>query len=981
MREPPVKTTLFWCDQCNVPLIGRSCSCGDNGRAIELLQPYDVRPALRADQEMIKTLVSGQFGDIPLPNIVLFNKAGGLDRNDLVIVNGTRFGWLSFDPVSRKCKFDITPEALPFVLPYATKGIVDLEQAAVLSGDRDTRGRIGGKRFTITTGVPDGTVIVKYRGRYGTAVLKDGSLRVKEVMPVTPVKPKDPEWAEAVARNTYHLKNLERNAVRSIKQHMYDRPVANVSFSGGKDSTAILLLARKAGVNDAFFLDTGIEFPETIEFVQSLGVEVIGGAGDFWAAVEKAGPPAKDNRWCCKLQKQNPLRLYLATTGPCVTIQGNRWYESWNRASLELAVQNPLNPLQLNVSPIRNWRALEVFLYLWWQGAPINPLYEMGIERIGCYPCPSMLESEFSELGRIHPDLMARCTEFLTRWAEKKDLPPEYVTFGLWRWKGLPNKMQELCRQHNILLLETADGVAVAPRSAGGTTPPGEKNRSAPVPGTSTGPGQNARTMGKISAAPVGKVKAGQLQGKEKPQRSHQPVPGIAGPKATEPIPEAGTIMGTMPSVTPADVLTPGLPVHGGISASETKILPGKDAVTLTREDEDFFLEVRRDFSLLTDIIYLDSASMGLSPEPVLQAMLEYERNYRSNLGKNAHRLSGIATMRYHHAHEKVAAFIGGTGGELVFTKNATEALNIVARGISWQRGDRIITTVLAHHSSLLPWKETNVHGTTLEVLPVGPDYLPDLSALDELLAGGDVRVIAVTHASHVLGVITQVREIARVCHEHGALLLVDGSQSVPHIPIDVKHLEADFFCCSGPEMLGPTGTGVLWIKEQGALTPSKPGNGMSEPLYPAGYLPEKGYQQYEAGTPNISGGIGLGAAVDYLASIGMDRVRRHDIHLTARMVDGLNGIRGVRVFAPEDPGQRVGVVSFNIGTIDPDDVARYLDENVEIMVTSGVHGCAPLMEVLGLPKGTVRASLGLYNNEYDVDMLLGSVAEIARGV
>ena len=351
MREPPVKTTLFWCDQCNIPLIGRSCSCGVNGRAIELLQPYDVRPALRADMAMIKALVSGQFGNIPLPHIVLLNKAGGLDRNDLVIVNGTRFGWLSFDPVSRQSRFDITPEAIPFVLPYATKGIVDLEQAAVLSGDRDTRGRIGGKRFTITTGIPDGTVIVKYRGRFGTAVLKDGSFRVKEVMPVTPVRPADPEWTEAVARNTYHLKNLERNAVRSIKQHMYDRPVANVSFSGGKDSTAILLLARKAGVNDAFFLDTGIEFPETIEFVRSLGVEVISGAGDFWSAVEKAGPPAKDNRWCCKLLKQNPLRLYLEKTGPCVTIQGNRWYESWNRADLELAVQNPLNPLQLNVSP------------------------------------------------------------------------------------------------------------------------------------------------------------------------------------------------------------------------------------------------------------------------------------------------------------------------------------------------------------------------------------------------------------------------------------------------------------------------------------------------------------------------------------------------------------------------------------------------------------------------------------------------------
>ena len=659
MREPPVKTTLFWCDKCNIPLIGRSCSCGSNGRAIELLQPYDVRPALKADREMIRALVSEQFGEVPVPHIVLLNKAGGLDRNDLVIVNGTRFGWLSFDPVTRKCRFDITPEALPYVLPYATRGIIDLEQAAVLSGDRDTRGRIGGKRFKITTGVPDGTVIVKYRGRFGTAVLKDGSLRVKEVMPVIPVKPGDPEWTEAVAKNTYHLKNLERNAVRSIKQHMNDHPVANVSFSGGKDSTAVLLLARKAGVNDAFFLDTGIEFPETIEFVQSMGVDIIRKAGDFWAAVEKAGPPAKDNRWCCKLLKQNPLRLHLAQTGPCVTIQGNRWYESWNRADLELAVRNPLNPLQTNVSPIRNWRALEVFLYLWWQGAPINPLYEMGIERIGCYPCPSMLESEFSELGRIHPDLMARCTEFLTRWAEKKGFPPEYVTYGLWRWKGLPNKMQELCRQHNIPLRETPDGVVVASLSSGSAVParvsPGISLAQAKSPVSR----QDKRTMGKISAAPAGQTGAGSLKAKEQQSKRIQPVSGPTGSKASEQV-ENGKMHRETP-ITPANVIIPEQTVRSGSPVCEIQAPPENGPVISTQEDEDFFLEVRRDFPMLSDIIYLDSASMGLSPEPVLQAMLEYERNYRSNIGKNVHRLSGIATQRYHHAHEKVAKFIGGT--------------------------------------------------------------------------------------------------------------------------------------------------------------------------------------------------------------------------------------------------------------------------------------------------------------------------------
>ena len=224
--------------------------------------------------------------------------------------------------------------------------------------------------------------------------------------------------------------------------------------------------------------------------------------------------------------------------------------------------------------------------------------------------------------------------------------------------------------------------------------------------------------------------------------------------------------------------------------------------------------------------------------------------------------------------------------GELVFTKNATEALNIVAHGISWQRGDRIITTVLEHDSNLRPWKETNVLGTTLKVLPIGPDYLPDLSMLDELLCKGGTKLVAVTHASHVVGVITPVAEIARVCHDHDALLLVDGSQSVPHIPVDVTQLGADFFCCSGHKMLGPTGTGVLWMKEPGILSPSGFGSAMADSTTPAGDVPVQGYQQYESGTPNISGGIGLGAAVDYLAKIGMERVRRHDIHLTTRLVE-----------------------------------------------------------------------------------------------
>ena len=447
MREPPVKKCIYWCGQCNVPLVAKSCACGSVGRKIELLQPYDVRPALAADSLLIKKLVQERFGNVPLAQILLLNKSGGVDRADLVIMHGERFGWLTFDPVERKFSLDLSPEALPFILSHATRGIVDLDTHTDI---RKEQGRTGGKKLPLRIPVPDGTVIVKYRNRFGTGMVKEGFIKVKELITVEPQTPANPDWDVAIEKNRFHLKNLERNAIRAIRQHIQDRPTANVSFSGGKDSTAVLHIARKAGVTKAFFIDTGIEFPETIAFVESQGVEIIRKAGDFWQAAEKAGPPGKDNRWCCKLQKLHPLKLYLAGTGPCVTVQGNRWYESWNRAGLDETSQNPANPLQLNLSPIRHWRALEVFLYLWWQKVAINPLYDRGLERIGCYLCPAMLESEYEELRVLYPEYAQRWDAFLERWAAKKGLPEVFCRWGLWRWRALPPKMRELCKLKGV---------------------------------------------------------------------------------------------------------------------------------------------------------------------------------------------------------------------------------------------------------------------------------------------------------------------------------------------------------------------------------------------------------------------------------------------------------------------------------------------------------------------------------------------------
>jgi cysteine desulfurase/selenocysteine lyase len=877
LREPPVKKILYWCENCNVPLIAKSCACGKEGRKIELLQPYDVRPALAADAALIKTLVYERFGTVPLPKIILLNKTGGVDRADLVIMHGERFGWLTFDPVTRKFSFDLAPEALPYILSFVKHGIVDLD---IQTDARKEQGRIGGKKIPLKTPAPEGTVIVKYKNRFGTGMVKDGSVKVKELIAVVPRTPPNPGWEVAVEKNRYHLKNLERNAIRTIKQHINDRPTANVSFSGGKDSTAVFHIARKAGVTKAFFIDTGIEFPQTVDFVRSQGVEIVQKAGDFWQAVEKAGPPGKDNRWCCKLLKLHPLKLYLAGVGPCVTIQGNRWYESWNRADLDETSQNPANPLQLNISPIRNWRALEVFLYLWWQKAEINPLYEKGLERIGCYLCPAMLESEYEELRSIQPEYARRWDAFLEKWADKKGLPSVFCTWGLWRWRALPPKMRELCRLKGI-------------------------------------PVNDDYTL------QTGPVRATQVKGDS-----------MAGSSIEKEMEEGSGL---------------GFAVN----------------------------EIRKDFPILGDIIYLDNAATSFSPEAVIESMVEFEHNYRANVGRGVHRFTQIASQRYWHAHDKVAQFIGGTDGITVFTKNTTEAINMVAQGLDWKSGDRVITTILEHHSNLLPWRKLAGAGVGLDVISINDDYSLDLTALEHAITP-TTRLITVTHASNVLGVVTPIPEIAKICHDNGVLLLVDGAQSVPHIPVDVARLGCDFFAFSGHKMLGPTGTGVLWMKEP-TLEPMIVGGGMVETVTGTGFIAAEGYQKYEAGTPNIAGGIGLGVASEYLQKIGMEKIQYHEEGLTKRLIDGLAKINRVHVYAPRLPVSRIGVVSFTVDGFHPHEVAQQLDETADIMVRSGHHCCQPLMEQLGLPEGTVRASLALYNTRHEIDMLIATLEELSR--
>jgi len=441
MREPAVRKTLYWCDACNLPLLGRKCACGTEGRAIPLLRPYDARPALQADREIITGLLRRHFGTGDLPAVIILNKTGGRDRNDLIIANGERFGWLSFDPGSKRYSLELAFGAVSCLLHAATKGVIGLSDVPGAYRDVAQGRRIGGKRYPVPGHLPEGPVLIQWEGHAAVGTCREGFLKVKEAGKYSLSHRPDPDWDRVISANISTLKNLERSAIRFIRHEAAGASCVTVSFSGGKDSTVAMELARRAGYTDAFFVNTGMEFPETLGFVKSLGIPHILHAGDFWREIEKAGPPHKDDRWCCERQKLSPVREWMKGKGECITIQGNRWYESFARSGLAPVARNPFYRLQVNISPIRNWRALEVFLYSWWRKLPQNPLYALGFERVGCWMCPAMLESEWELVRRIHPDLHRTWMDFLMEWGRKAGIDREAILAGAWRWKKTPPKM------------------------------------------------------------------------------------------------------------------------------------------------------------------------------------------------------------------------------------------------------------------------------------------------------------------------------------------------------------------------------------------------------------------------------------------------------------------------------------------------------------------------------------------------------------
>jgi len=393
---------------------------------------------------------------------------------------------------------------------------------------------------------------------------------------------------------------------------------------------------------------------------------------------------------------------------------------------------------------------------------------------------------------------------------------------------------------------------------------------------------------------------------------------------------------------------------------------------------------IRRDFPILEQgVIYLDSAASSLTPEQVVLKEMEFYRNYRANVERGVHRWSQHANAEYEGAHEEVARFINAPGPENVaMLRNTTEGINLVANSLDWKKGDNIVTTVIEHHSNFITWLRVgNRYGCKVNVIRSTPEGIFDLSDFDKII-DDKTRLVAVTSVSNVLGVITPVKEIAEIAHDHGAKMLVDGAQSVPHIKTDVKNSNVDFLAFSGHKMLGPTGSGGLYLAED-ELYSTEPlciGGGTIADVNIDSYELALPPMRFEAGTPAIAQVIGLGEACKYLNRVGMDNVTSWDHVLAERLVVGLSEIDGVTIYGPKDPKKRIGLVAFNIRDLNPVDVALTLDQVYTIAVRSGHHCALPLMkELFNLKEGNIRASTYLYNTKSEVDRFLTAIEEIAK--
>jgi cysteine desulfurase/selenocysteine lyase len=400
-------------------------------------------------------------------------------------------------------------------------------------------------------------------------------------------------------------------------------------------------------------------------------------------------------------------------------------------------------------------------------------------------------------------------------------------------------------------------------------------------------------------------------------------------------------------------------------------------------------VKVRPDFPVLSrevspgiPLVYLDSTATSQKPEVVIQAMDRYYRYFNANIHRGVHTLAEESTAAYEDARNIIANFIGaGSSREVIFTRNTTESINLVA--MTWGKahlkpGDLVILTEMEHHSNLVPWQIlAEEKKLRLEFIEVTPDGLLDLESYQKLL-GEQPKLVAFTHMSNVLGTINPAHEIILMAHSVGALTLVDAAQSVPHIKVDVGKLDADFLVFSGHKMCGPTGIGILFGKKNilESMPPFMGGGDMIKRVSLRSFTPNSLPHKFEAGTPAVAEAIGLGAAVKYLETIGMNAIAEYEHYLIAYALDRLEEVPGVKVFGPS-ADKKGGIASFTIEGVHPHDVAQILDRE-GIAVRAGHHCAMPLHEKFNIP-ATTRASFYLYNTISEIDSLVDGLYKVKR--
>lgn len=396
--------------------------------------------------------------------------------------------------------------------------------------------------------------------------------------------------------------------------------------------------------------------------------------------------------------------------------------------------------------------------------------------------------------------------------------------------------------------------------------------------------------------------------------------------------------------------------------------------------------KIRSDFPVLQSnpkLIYLDSAATSLKPRPVLEAMDAYYNEFTANTGRGSHRLARMATEKFEKARADVAGFVGAKGSSLVFTKNVTEAVNLVAVSLErmghFKAGDEIAVGFFEHHANLIPWQQLCERtGAKLKAVNLRPDFTLDMEDLRRKVTK-KTKMVSMAHVANTVASIQPVKEIAGIAHDSGALCFIDGAQAVPHLEVDVRKIGADFYGFSSHKMLGPTGIGALYAKEEllGKMPPFNFGGGIIKSVSFEKTVFADGRNKFEPGTQPIADALGFAEGCRYLKKLGMASIRGHEKKLTARALEGFGQINGLKMYCPQNPEKQAGVILFDVLGLDPLDLGVGLDEGANIAVRTGFMCAEPIVRSIN-PEGLVRASFYAYNTIEEIDALASEVAAIA---